>query len=185
MACEFVITQEYLMSILDYDPETGIFIWKARYPHHFEDSKYSKERKCLTWNSKHAGNITGSLYPDGYVYITINSKHYLAHRLAYLYTYGWLPEEVDHINNNGPKSDNRICNLRPSDTITNQYNRGIPKHNTSGYKGVYLTRNKKRWIAEIRSDKKKIHIGTFDTPEEAHEAYKAAALLYHGDYARF
>lgn len=105
--------------------------------------------------------------------------------MAFLYVHGWLPEEVDHINNNGPKDDNRICNLREATKSKNQFNRGRTKNNTSGFKGVQFKKDIGKYRARIKNNLKDIHLGYFSTPEEAYEAYKEAALRLHGEYARF
>src|SRR5215472_12744419 len=84
---------EKLKSILEYDPETGLFRYKQ-----------------LT-NPRRRGWFSGTRAVNGYMVITIEYKQYLAHRLAWLCIYGELPKgELDHINNN--RSDNRISNLR-------------------------------------------------------------------------
>ena len=56
-------------------------------------------------------------------------------------------------------------------------------HNNSKYKGVYLRKN--RWIAQIAQHKKVKHLGSFDTPEEAHKAYCKAGKKLHGEFANF
>lgn len=89
-----MITQQRLKELFEYTPDTGLFIRKIRV------------------GNQIAGNIAGSLKKDGYVYIKIDSKPYKAHRLAFLYMEGYMPEEVDHINRDC--SDNRWCNLRAS-----------------------------------------------------------------------
>lgn len=71
---------------------------------------------------------------------------------------------VDHINRN--KLDNRRCNLRFVSISQSLRNRG--GYGKSKYKGVYKTRN--RWRAVL-------HIGTFDTPEEARDAFARAWSL--------
>ena len=120
------MTQEYLKSILDYNSLTGIFTWKVR-----------------TSNRVNIGDIAGSANKDGYIQITIYGVKHYAHRLAYLYIYGWLPPKVDHINNDGPKSDNRIANLRPAKNNQNLRNRGKTIKNTSGFKGVFFAKKPK------------------------------------------
>ena len=110
-------------------------------------------------------------------------KAYLkAHRLAWFFVYGeWPQKQIDHINGN--KSDNRISNLRLATASQNLSNKGITKSNTSGYKGVSFNRTKKKWMASIKVNKKSINLGYFLTPEEASEAYKAAAIKHHGEFA--
>ena len=89
-------------------------------------------------------------------------------------------EVADH--KNGNTLDNRRENLRVATRSQNQANRRVtPKE--SGYKGV--GRNGKRWSARIRVNGNLLNLGTFDTPREAHEAYKEAAIKYHGDFAHF
>jgi hypothetical protein len=89
--------------------------------------------------------------------------------------------EVDHINGDG--IDNRKENLRLCTHAENSRNRGRAKHNTSGHKGVWFSKQSNRFIAETRLNGKKIHVGSFKTAEEASEAYKAKALEVHGDFA--
>ena len=165
------ISQEYLKSILNYNPDTGLFRWKVR-----------------TSNRIKIGDIAGSIHKcrlANYISIQIDGHKYQAHRLAHLYIYGWMPEEVDHIDDNGPKTDNRICNLRKSTISQNMHNRGEYKSNKSGYKGVSWHKRVKKWRAQIKYNNKVMHLGYFSTPEEAYEAYKEAALRLHGEYARF
>lgn len=89
---------------------------------------------------------------------------------------------IDHINGDG--LDNRRCNLRLATKAENQRNRRVPSTNTSGYKGVTWSRNAGRWHARIRAGDRNVHLGYFDTPEEAHAAYCAVAVKYHGEFAR-
>jgi len=144
-----MLTQEYLKSILHYDPETGIFTWKKKIA-----------------NSIIVGRPAGN--SNDYCQISIHKKAYLAHRLAFLYCHGYLPEIVDHINRN--TRDNRLSNLRAATFSTSCANRKLNHQNKTGYKGVKRRKNG-RYIARICKDGKRLHVGTFDTPEEAYDAY--------------
>jgi group I intron endonuclease len=48
-----------------------------------------------------------------------------------------------------------------------------------GVKGYYFNKASKKWIANIFSNKKRIDLGSFNTPGEASEAYQKAKLIYH------
>lgn len=92
-------------------------------------------------------------------------------------------EQVDHIDGNG--LNNCRSNLRLSTKATNAANAKRRSDNNSGYKGVCWSKPSQRWRAYIRPMGKQIHLGLFDTPEEAHEAYKKAAVELYGEFARF
>jgi hypothetical protein len=66
----------------------------------------------------------------------------------------------------------------------NCYNQPHKSTNTSGYKGVSLVRQTKRWEARIRHLGKLLHLGCYDTPEDAARVYDDAARKYHGEFAR-
>lgn len=76
-------------------------------------------------------------------------------------------ELVDHINGN--TLDNRRENLRIVTKSENNRNRIKPTRASSGYFGVVKTKEG-RWKSFSRSNGKFLHIGHYDTPEEAANA---------------
>jgi hypothetical protein len=62
----------------------------------------------------------------------------------------------------------------------------MQRNNTSGFKGVTeMSGRKKKWRAQISIDRRHTSLGYFYTPEEAHEAYKVAAVRIAGEFARW
>lgn len=90
--------------------------------------------------------------------------------------------QCDHKDGNG--LNNRRSNLRECSSSQNKRNTRRRLDNTSGYKGVHWNVRCARWQAYIKSAGIKKHLGYFDTPEEAHAAYAAAAGQVHGTFAR-
>jgi hypothetical protein len=88
-------------------------------------------------------------------------------------------KEIDHINGDG--LDNRFDNLRVSTSSQNKINRGARKDNRLGMKGVELLPSG-RYASYIFVDGKKMHIGVYDTPEEAGLAYNRKAIELWGEY---
>ena len=160
---------EELEQLLAYDAERGEFRWKV-----------------TRRGGAKAGEIAGKVFQPNknqfYRAITVNSKRYYAHRLAYYFCTLTDPEclQVDHIDGNG--LNNAFANVRLATPSQNQFNQKKHKNNKSGYKGVSRFRHK--WRAEIKVNGRSQHLGVFDTPELAHMAYAKAAAELHGDFAR-
>lgn len=133
---------------------------------------------------RHAvGSVSGSLHADGYIYIGINKRLYLAHRLAYLYVNGkWPDAEVDH--KNGNRSDNRWVNLRDADTSQNRRNTLGQKSRIGPYPGVYEpARRPGRFLAQIKCKGKVHYLGTFNSAELARDARVRAEKRMFGSFA--
>lgn len=130
--------------------------------------------------SKHKtkiGKAAGTVNAHGHLCVWAGSKLAYVHRIAWAMTYGeWPADCLDHMN--GIQSDNRIANLRVVSKALNNQNVRAPRSNTkSRLLGVYSAG--KRWRSAISVDKKQIHIGTFDTPEDAHAAYLVVKRKVH------
>jgi hypothetical protein len=92
-----------------------------------------------------------------------------------------FPERVDHINHN--TLDNRRSNLRDVSRNMNAANQLPQTGRSSRYKGVSWKQENRKWIAGIKVDQRRIHLGYFLDEEEAARAYDAAALAMFGEYA--
>lgn len=151
---------QYLRQILNYDETTGFFTWAKPRP------------KIIV------GCIAGTSCKKGYIVIKIDGKSHKAHRLAWLYVTGNHPsEQIDH--KNRIKSDNRFDNLREANTETNCQNQGIRKNNTSGFQGVHKQKQNNKWCASISVGMKRLHLGYFESAEEAGVVYLEAKKTYH------
>jgi len=151
------LSYEKLRRLFYYDPETGLF------------SRLAGKRKV--------GSLTG----NGYFCIKIgpagSNRRYMAHRLAWFYTYGkWPNHEVDHINGN--RLDNRIANLREATRSQNEFA-------AKKGKGIRWEPKRKKWLARIGVNWKQINLGRYATREEALAAYKKAAKEAFGEFAEF
>jgi hypothetical protein len=111
-----MITRARLLELLDYNPATGIFRWKA-----------STNQRIKP------GSIAGCCRHEKYWWIRLDGRSYSAGRLAWLYVYGnWPLHQIDHINR--VKTDNRIGNLRDVPDGVNKLNmdRSAVKRNKQG-----------------------------------------------------
>ena len=91
-------------------------------------------------------------------------------------------KHTDHINGN--KLDNRRSNLRTCSNAENIRNIKIPRHNTSGFKGVSWDRVNKKYKVKITFNRKYIFLGRYQSPTEAALAYNVAAKKHYGEFAR-
>jgi hypothetical protein len=137
-----------------------------------------KTGEIVFWDEKKTNNyiqgwnIHKKISSKNYYYYNINYKKIKEHRIL-AYTFLNLDindkdKQIDHINGN--RNDNRLENLRIVSNQQNQFNR----KNTKGY-----SKQNNKFIAKIRINKKQIHLGCYDTEEEAHNAYLEAKQKYH------
>jgi len=157
------LTEEQANKYFTYEEETGNLIWKA----------------CKGARAQ-IGDIAGCITDQGYRSIQLNGKAYRAHRLVFLLHHGYVPEILDHINND--RSDNRIENLRAVTPLQNAHNRNMSFKNTSGVKGVSWDKVNDCWLARITTNKKIKLIGKFNSLKEAEEAIAIARVALHGEY---
>jgi hypothetical protein len=160
-----MITQELVKELFDYH-EDGYLVWK----------KLNKNA-----HSVKIGDVAGYFLPSGYRMVEINNIAHGLHRLIYIWHHGDTEQWVDHKDTDF--TNNKISNLRLCTPAQNAWNRKRNSLNTSGFKGV--TKKQNKFCARISCRNKRIHLGYFKTAEEAHEAYKKAALELHGEFARF
>ena len=89
---------------------------------------------------------------------------------------------IDHINGNG--LDNRRANLRICTCSENLRNQRPKTGGSSAYKGVCWRKDRGKWVAGIKLNGEREHLGYFDSEQDAVKAYDRAALSAYGEYAR-
>jgi hypothetical protein len=156
------LTAVRLRRLISYDPTTGEFRWI--------------QPQC---SRLYPGDIAGYVHKKcGYRRIRIDDVQFAAHRLAWLYVYGkWPAAYIDHIS--GDRGNNRIANLREATHAQNMANRRRTKDDAPYPRGVALDR-----CGRYQVYYQKKFIGTFATPEEAGEAYRAVKIERYGEFAR-
>jgi len=164
------LTAKRLRQVVDYDPQTGIFVARIR-------------RGKIT-----PGKIVGVIEENKKkkykrLKFAIDGKYYFSHRLAWLWVHGSWPErDLDHINRD--TFDNRLCNLRLATNSQNMANARMPITNKSGKKGVSWHARGMKWQAHVKVRCISRYLGLFNTVEEAHASYCQAAKTFQGEFAR-
>lgn len=152
-----ILTQAHLKELLNYNPLTGIFIWK------------------VTRGCRKAGQQAGTLNHD-YIQIRVDGRIYGAHRLAFLYMVGIFPTQLDH--DNQIKNDNSWDNLYVTTYLDNNHNHKRTKRNTSNMVGVSWDKVNQKWLVQICVNRKNINLGRYTDFNEAVKVRQDANLKY-------
>jgi len=154
------LTQDRLKELFDYNEDTGDLI-----------------RRVRTNGRVRVGEVAGSKNVRGYLQTQIDGKKYYAHRLIWFIVNGtWPQKHIDHIN--GIKNDNRISNLRDVSCGENSRNLGKRCSNKSGFIGVYFSKQREKWVAQIRVNGIAKHLGLFKCKLRAVWEYNKAKIKY-------
>jgi len=159
-------SQEHLRQIFAYDADTGVLTWRER------------EFNSLLangWNTKYANKVAGVKNSAGYLIVGIDGNKFLAHRIVWKWLHGTEPLIVDHID--GDTTNNCATNLREATESLSMFNRRLCQGRLP--RGVQPNGN--RFAARIANK----HLGTYATPDEAHEVYCLAAEMLYAPTAAF
>ena len=158
-------------ALFNYDPESGDLTWRV-------DTSATPLGQCVGSVARHKIETYTS-----YINVRVLGDRYKAHRLAWLLQTGdWPQKHIDHIDGDG--LNNSWGNLREATPEQNAYNQKVRSDSTSGVKGVSYDKKRGMWYVYIDVDKKRKHLGRYDTKDEAIAARSAAEKIHHGEYAR-
>lgn len=157
-----------LRKLLEYDPETGILLWKWR-DHTWFSCGHNGSKDTpgqILWNAKYSGkpalDCKMAMGKGG----NLLRQHLLSHRVIWKLHSGKEPVgKIDHFN--GDNFDNRWVNLRDVTASQNSKNLALRSDNTSGYVGVWWANHMQKWSAQIRSEGKVYCLGYFDDINDA------------------
>jgi len=111
---------------------------------------------------------------NGYNYLRVNKRAIYRHRIiamAFLnLNIDNVDKQVDHVD--GQRLNNSLTNLRIVTHQQNQWNRTTAK-------GYYWNKQHTKWRAQIKVNKNQIYLGSFNTEQEAREAYLNAKNIHH------
>lgn len=136
-------TQERLKELLEYDPETGIFIWS--------------KNASSNVSGKQAGGRHSE--KEAYVRIKVDGHHYLAHRLAWVWMTGNDPGGLSIDHKDGDPSNNSFENLRLAD----EYQQGANKQR----RDVRYFPRINKWVARLQHQGTRHYLGVHLTKEDA------------------
>lgn len=170
-------SQAHLNEVLDYDPQTGILLWKFRGDHTFTATVLrTTEQLARVWNGKNAGKVAFPARKDGYHTGSIDGQHYLAHRVIWKLVNGTEPTVIDH--DDRDPDNNRLSNLVDGSQGENMRNRRLSNNNLSGHNGVCFENRRQKWEAFIHTSGTRRFLGYFGNLVDAVAARKSAEIQY-------
>lgn len=150
-----------LRNEFEYEPDTGLL-------------------KRVVFTHGNQKQYPQGLSSEGYLQMRWCGRVEKLHRLVWFWHKREVPAWLDHIN--GDRKDNRIENLRECSATENSHNRKMREDNVVGLKGVSFKRG--LFVSRIQIDGKRVFLGSFDSPEKAHQAYCDAAEINFKEFSK-
>lgn len=167
-----------LKELVRLDSASGKLYWKPRTADKFKSGGWNPPQiSCKIWNTKNAGEEAFSVLSTGYFHGSLFDIKIRAHIVVYaLYHNKWPEQTIDHID--GDRLNNRPINLRDVKHSHNIQNQTKPlPNNKLGVRGVVKTPSG-RYTSQMRAEKVIYNLGTYDSVEEAKQAYLSAKAKY-------
>jgi hypothetical protein len=158
---EFRIECEFGDMTQAYKNGTKFYVDYDNFIHHVMDYRFCRDNN---------GYVMYSSRKDGLC-------HKYLHRIILDCPDNMMIDHIDHNKLNNMKSNLRICTNQQ-----NNMNASKRKDNTSGVIGVCWYKANEKWMARIKLNSKDIHLGYFDSLEDAAQARKEAEIKYFGEY---
>lgn len=163
-----IIAYSDMLNYVDVDIVNGIVRWKV-----------DRQPRIK------AGDVSGNLKSgnSGYWEIKFKGKTYKRHRIVYWYATGNLPEHpmiIDHVK--GVSFGDGIDNLQQATRKQNNQKSKFRSGNSSGFRGVSFHKHTGKWVAQCSIDGKRIHLGLFDSPEDASVVYENKCVELKGNF---
>lgn len=127
------------------------------------------------------GKPAGSLHkPSGRWMVHVNGSMQYRAKIIYAMYHGYWPTlEIDHFNQGFDlRSDDSISNLRELTSLENHKNRTKQSNNLSGVTGVHWDKGRSKWMAYIKVNYHRKHLGRFINKLDAICARKSAEVNY-------
>lgn len=167
------VTQALVRELLDYDPTTGVLVWRVRSSKWFDND----DHRCAVWNARFSGKVAGSINAHGYVVTSVLGYRHPAHCLIWLWMTGeWPKGEIDHGDHD--RTNNRWLNLSDAGALANRKNKRLYASNSSGVPGVAWENSAGKWRARINVNGQTKHLGLFEDMPAAVAARKAAETKF-------
>ena len=160
-----MVTKELLQEIFSYD--NGNLYWKT-----------------VRCSKLKVGQKAGWVGKKNYLYVRVNYKAYAIHRLVWIIHNGDIDNGkiIDHIDRN--PTNNKIENLRIATHTQNNQNSSKRTTNTSGYKNVYWSTEKSRWLVKCNVNGLPKYAGSYKLLDEAVQAAIQLRKKFHAEFAQ-
>lgn len=140
-------------------------------------------RKVIPKNYKtgFVGQRVGYMHKTGYWVCNYKGKTTKVHRMIFLMLKGYLPQEIDHIDQD--RANNKIENMREASRSENQFNKSIQKTSKSGFRGVSWHRGSQAWVVRVIKHGATVYQSYFKDLELAGLVAQEARAKFYGDFA--